>query len=198
MKYYNSEYVKYYSQEDLERLENVLSSHVADALAHENIKNCVMNNYMTPLCKGHKVIGSACTMMAGKSRTENNKRGLKALVDDTSKPGDVIVIDVDGYMEHVMWGGRVTMRSMKKGIQGIFIDGSTRDIEEIQSMNFPVFAKGKGLNASEGKIECLGINIPIRCGGVIVKPGDIIVADDTGAVVIPKENAKRIIELNLV
>lgn len=194
MEFFNEANSAYYTAEDLEKLVPVLSSHVADALKHIGIKNCVIQDYIKPMTvTGHKIIGSACTMMAGPARDPNCRRGLKELIDDVSKPGDVIVMDINGYTDAVMLGGRAAYRAKKKGVGAIFIDGSTRDIEEIREMDYPVFAKSRGLLASEGEIELMGFNIPVMLGGVVIKQGDIIVADDTGAVVIPKECAKKAI-----
>jgi len=193
MEYYNPMYAEYYTEEDLDKLKPVLSSHIADALKHIGIKNCVIPDDIYPVVPGKKIIGSACTMVCGKAREVNVRRGLKEMIDEVSQPGDVIVMDVGGNMEYVMLGGRAAYRAKKKGVQGFFIDGCTRDIAEIQEHGIPVLARGKGLIASEGEIELFGYNIPARIGGITIKAGDIIVSDDTGSVVIPKEHAKKAI-----
>lgn len=193
MEFYNPKYAEYYSEEDLDKLKPVLSSHIADALKHLGIKNCVIPDEIYQVTPGGKVIGSACTMMCGKAREVDTRRGLKEMIDNVSQPGDVIIMDIGGEKEYVMLGGRAAYRAKKKGIQAIFIDGSTRDIAEITEHGLPVYARGKGLLASEGEVELFGYNIPVRMGGTTIKEGDIVVADDTGAVVIPKEHAKKAI-----
>lgn len=193
MEFYNPKYAEYYTEEDLDKLKPVLSSHIADALKHIGYKNCVIPDEIYPVVPGEKIIGSACTMVCGSARSENVRRGLKEMIDEVSQPGDVIIMDIGGNMEYVMLGGRAAYRAKKKGVQGFIIDGCTRDIDEIKEHGMPVLARGRGLIASEGEIELFGYDIPARIGGITIKNGDIIVSDDSGTVVIPKEIAKKAI-----
>ena len=104
----------------------------------------------------------------------------------------VIVVDAEGAKTAV-WGGLATLNAKLKGVLAVVIDGSVRDVEEINKLKFPVFSKYNVPNA--GKPYNNGeINIPIVCGGEVVKPGDIIVGDCNGVAVIERHRINEIIE----
>jgi 3-hexulose-6-phosphate synthase/6-phospho-3-hexuloisomerase len=109
---------------------------------------------------------------------------------DMAKEGDVIVI-YNGRRDVAPWGGLATLSCLNKGIMGVVIDGAVRDIDDITTIGLPVFASTYVPNAGEPK----GFgenNAEITCGSLPVKPGDYIVGDDNGVVVVPKENAYEI------
>ena len=104
--------------------------------------------------------------------------------------GSVIVAD-SGTMDYAVCGGNVCMIAQRRGIAGFVIDGVVRDIKEIREAGFPVFGRGV-IPMPAIKKEVLPLNTPIICGGIDVNPGDIIVADEEGIAVIPKEKAQEI------
>lgn len=107
-------------------------------------------------------------------------------------PGSIIVASGAGK-KHAVAGGNVCAVAQKRGITGFIIDGVIRDIEEIRDAKFPVFARG--LSAKPGiKNKKLQLNVPIQCGGVIVNPGDIIIADEEGIAVVPYQQKDVVLE----
>lgn len=109
---------------------------------------------------------------------------------DVAKSGDVIVIDAGGIGPAV-WGELATNSAIQKKISGVVINGATRDTEEIRKLNFPVYAKL--ITPTAGEPRGLGeIGVPVRISGVQVNPGDWIVGDDDGVVVVSKETAVEI------
>jgi len=113
-----------------------------------------------------------------------------------AEPGDILVIDGRGHLDTSIWGGIQTLAAEKQGIVAVVVDGSIRDVEETRQADCAVFCRGvspvgphKGWGGS--------INEPIQCGGVSVSPGDIVVGDDDGVVVVPAADAERIIEKSL-
>ena len=110
----------------------------------------------------------------------------KALV--LAQPGDVIVIDGRGTVSRSLWGGNRSMTVAARGIEGVVIDGGTRDTDETRAAGLPLFARAicPMASGSSGPGE---INYPVACGGVVVNPGDIVVGDAEGIVVIPREDA---------
>lgn len=106
-----------------------------------------------------------------------------------AQPGDVIVIDAFGETETSIWGGLMTGLAKNAGVVGAVIDGSCRDTDEAKFLDFPVSAKASGPRqahtALSGRREPIGINVPISCGGVVVHPGDLVVADEIGVTVVP-------------
>jgi 3-hexulose-6-phosphate synthase/6-phospho-3-hexuloisomerase len=109
---------------------------------------------------------------------------------DVAEKGDIIVVDSGGTGKAV-WGELASSSCKRKGIAAVVIDGATRDLEDIKKMGFPVFARG--VRPTAGEPKGFGeINVPIICGNVSVRPGDYIVGDLDGVVVIPKESAIEI------
>jgi 4-hydroxy-4-methyl-2-oxoglutarate aldolase len=98
-------------------------------------------------------------------------------------PGSVIVVE-SGDLAHALAGGNVCAVAQRNGIAGFVLDGVIRDIAEVREMNFPVFARGI-IPVPGGKSAVLPLNVPIRCGGVPVQAGDLVVADEDGIVVVP-------------
>ncbi len=138
-----------------------------------------------PIVKGKKVVGKAVTVY-----TMDGDWAKTVEAIDTAKEGDVIVIKCSGDSSAV-WGELATRSCMNKGIAGVIIDGAVRDVDDIEKLGFPVFAKKVVPNAGDPK-GFGEINVKIVCGGVEVRPGDWIVADDNGVMVIPKERAYEV------
>jgi len=111
---------------------------------------------------------------------------LKAM--ELAQRGDVIVIDGRGTTTASLWGGNRSIYAAQKQLAGVIIDGAMRDVAESRQVNLPVFARAIAptAGASTGPGE---VNYPVSCGGVVVCPGDIVVADEEGIVVIPRGDA---------
>lgn len=172
---------KYSEEEIFEALLTVSTPNVSDAMHRKGT------------LKGIKQIIPA-TKMVGKALTVLTMRGdwaktVEAI--DQAKEKDVIVIDSEKSRAAV-WGELATISAIKRGVCGVVIDGAVRDVEDIREMKFPVFARYVSPHAGEPK-GFGEINVEIKCGGVIVRPGDIIFGDDNGVVAIPKERAVEIV-----
>jgi len=134
------------------------------------------------------LLGTAFTV---KSRPGDNIMLNKAI--DMAAPGDVIIVDAAGETGNSITGEMMITWAQQRGIAGLIIDGAVRDAGAIKKMNFPVYAAGvtpKG-PYKDGPGE---INISISCGGIVIKPGDIIVGDSDGVVVIDPQDAAELLE----
>ena len=135
-----------------------------------------------PLFPGIKMTGKAVTV-----RTYPGDWAKPVEAIDAAEKGDVLVVDAGGAGPAV-WGELATQSCIQKGISGVVIDGAVRDTQDIKKLKFPVFSKL--ITPTAGEPKGFGeINVPVKCGGVKVNPGDWIVGDDDGIVVIPKEKA---------
>jgi 3-hexulose-6-phosphate synthase/6-phospho-3-hexuloisomerase len=106
--------------------------------------------------------------------------------------GHVLVIDGQGELNTALWGSIITIAARLKGMEGVVIDGAVRDMAGIRKERFPVFARAAVPNA--GGAEYVGeINVPIQCGGVVVRPGDWVVGDEDGVVVVPAERLTTVL-----
>lgn len=159
--------------------------------ATPNIADCMgrhgaLHHSIKPIKDDTKMVGIACTV---RLRPGDNLMLHKAV--DIAQAGDVLVVDCEGHMKNAPWGELLTLAAMKKGIKGLVIDGVIRDVKDIRALGFPIFCKGMTPNGcdKDGPGE---VNLPISCGGVIVNPGDIVVGDDDGVVIIPRASASMI------
>jgi 4-hydroxy-4-methyl-2-oxoglutarate aldolase len=113
---------------------------------------------------------------------------------DLAEPGDVIVLAVGGVSGQACFGDMTATRCQAKGIEGVVIDGATRDVAGIRALGFPVFAREvtpRNYHYPAGA-DHGAVNVPVVCGGVLVEPGDIVLGDDDGVVVVPGGMAAEI------
>jgi regulator of RNase E activity RraA len=111
---------------------------------------------------------------------------------DDVKPGEVIVIDNSGREYCTVWGDIMTVVASKNKIAGTVIDGVCRDVPEIRKIGYPIFSRGYYMVTGKDRVEVDGVNIPVSISGIQVKQGDIILADDSGAVVIPRDAEEKV------
>lgn len=139
------------------------------------------------LVEGKRVAGKAFTV-----KTLGGDWGKVVKAVDLAEKGDIIVVDAQG-MEVAVWGELATLSAMKREIKGVVIDGAARDADDIKRLGFPVWAKYVTPNAGEphGHGE---LKAEINCCGISVRPGDIVIADEVGAVVVPRERAYEIFQ----
>lgn len=139
----------------------------------------------------HSLVGPAFTVKVAEG---DNLMFHKAM--DLAKSGDVIIIDAGGGMSRSIFGGLMTNYCRLRGVAGLLVDGCIRDADEIASMDYPVYARGVTPNGpyKNGPGE---INTPISFAGKVVFPGDIVVADGDGVVIIPQKEAPAILEAAL-
>lgn len=113
-----------------------------------------------------------------------------------AKPGDVLVVDAKGFMEAGPWGDVLTLQAMKLGIAGLVINGCVRDANLIIDLKFPVFCRGLSIKGT-GKNQPGKVNVPITIGDAVIRPGDIIVGDRDGLVVVAQDEVDMAIEKSL-
>jgi 4-hydroxy-4-methyl-2-oxoglutarate aldolase len=108
-------------------------------------------------------------------------------------PGSVIVVDAGGDVDHALAGGNVCAVAQRRGVAGFVADGVLRDLAEIRESAFPVFARGV-LPIPGAKAQARPLNVRVRCGGVLVEAGDVVVADEEGVVVVPRGRRAEVLD----
>jgi regulator of RNase E activity RraA len=108
------------------------------------------------------------------------------------RPGTVVVIDAQGIEDTGFIGSNNALNWKSKGAAGVITNGSCRDTDELILEKIPVYSKYQGGGTRPGRIEAGSINLPVTVGGVLVRPGDMVVADGDGVVVVPREQAKEV------
>jgi 3-hexulose-6-phosphate synthase/6-phospho-3-hexuloisomerase len=168
-------------EEIRELLTRVSSPNVSDAMHRGGAMTGVF-----PLVRETKMVGTAVTVQ---TFAGDWAKPVEAI--DLAAPGQVIVINNDGGIHIAPWGELATLSCQKKGIAGVVIDGAVRDVDDIRRLGYPVFARGTVPNAGEPK-GFGEINSEITCAGQRVRPGDWIIGDESGVVVVPRERAYEV------
>jgi len=109
--------------------------------------------------------------------------------------GDVVVLDNNGRTDCTVWGDILTVTAKMKGIAGTVIDGVCRDMPTILEEKYPVFSRGAFMMTGKDRVMVEATQVAVSIGGVQVRPGDILVGDDSGVVVVPQEMAEQVLEL---
>ncbi|MFF1450363.1 RraA family protein [Streptomyces sp. NPDC058274] len=107
-------------------------------------------------------------------------------------PGSVIVVETGGDVDYALAGGNVCAVAQRRGIAAFVADGVIRDLAEVRALGFPVFARGV-IPVPGTKSAVRPLNVPVRCGGVEVQAGDIVVADEEGIVVTPRDRQEQVL-----
>ena len=159
---------------------------ISDAFFRMGHKDRTMHSRIKPVDPGMKVAGPALTVKAYPGATHACDLAIQAVEE-----GQVIVVDGGAFLEAVLWGEIFSMMGMAKGAAGTVIDGAVRDVDDVIELGYPLFSAG--ITPAAGTVDKLGeINVPVSCGGVVVKPGDWVYGDRLGVVVAQPD---RIVEL---
>lgn len=181
-------------KELVEGFTKVASASVADAVDQIVGKRGYMDYTIKPRINEKKVVGPAVTIQEGPTdEVLPPQHALDAI--DESPEGSVIVIGVNGEPNVAIWGGIMTAGAVANGLAGAILDGGVRDLMEIRrDYDFSVFARSISPGTTLGRFKTLSSNEPVECGGILVNPGDLIVADLDGVVVVPKEHVTAVLE----
>ena len=153
------------------------------------------NRGSTGLQPYHHPAPLAGTAVTVRTRAGDNLAILRAF--DICRPGDVLVIDADGDVANALVGGIMTFYAASVGVAGMVLDGAIRDVAEIRERPFPVYARGVN-HRGPYKDGPGAINVPVSVGGMAVSPGDIVVGDQDGLVVLSRDEAPAVIEKALL
>lgn len=166
------------------RIREYSTTELCDGMLEKHVMEYTISERVTT----KKIVGPAYTV--------ESPAGVGGLVPDAilaAEEGQVLVVDAKGWCKSAVWGDQRSLCAVMKNMEGIVIDGAFRDIEGCEEVSFPVFAKA--LVPNSGKPVAEGtMQTEITCGGVNVRPGDIIVGDRNGVIVIKPEEAEAILE----
>jgi len=177
----------------LAQFDEVIKCYSASAVfADVQYRTGVMDSGIKPPFRA-KVTGQALTVQLSKGDLVDP---LKAL--EMGQPGDVIVVDAGGDKNTSVCGGLMGGLAKNRGIRAMIVDGAGRDTDELEDIAWPIWTRAitpRGTHTMfSGRKEELSINVPIQCGGVVVNPGDFIVADLMGVSVIPLGKAEEVLK----
>ena len=182
--------------EIMETFGKASTGNVADAVDEATGLRGFMSRDMKPVFKA-KVIGPAVTVLLRRA-LRNDKRdwpNLQIQTLDEAPPGSVMVEVLEDGLDTAGVGNLMATTAKVRGLAGMVIDGGARDIEELEEIGFPVWSRSQTPATSVGRYIPVARNVPVTCGGVLVRSGDWIVADKTGVVVVPVESLPQVLKL---
>jgi len=168
---------------------------VADAMEQLYGKRAYMYHDMRPLDKA-KFAGPAVTVLLNREENHDGSRALEGMLDaiDQAPAGSVYVMVVQDGLNYAGIGGLMSTAMKVRGLAGAVVDGGARDTPQISKIQFPVFSRSIVPSTTVNHYRFAGKNITVKCAGVDVRPGDIVVADMDGVVVVPVENAADVLK----
>ncbi len=178
-------------EEIIERLSKLDTCAVSDALDSLALKGATWG--VRPQWQCPRIVGRAVTMKIKPAGLQQPTQHLGTAPIEAAKPGDIIIIDNGGKLEFSCWGGLLALSAKLKGLSGVVIDGASRDIDEARELNFPVYARGAVPMTARGRVMQESFNQEIQFAGVQCHPGDLVIADGSGVVIIPKEKENEVV-----
>jgi regulator of RNase E activity RraA len=168
---------------------------VADAIEQLYGTQNYMPHDMRPLFKT-KFAGPAVTVLMKKEEHKEGPAATAGMIEaiDTAPPGSIYVMALEDGLDYGAVGGLMATTMKVRGLAGAIVDGSIRDLPQIQRIQFPIYSRGVTPGTTINHYRCAGINVPVTCAGVRVNPRDIITADEDGVVVVPREKAEEILK----
>jgi regulator of RNase E activity RraA len=177
----------------VQRLNRLDTSAVSDAMDSLGLKGVVLGIH--PVSVVRRIAGNVVTveLRAGPRLGASAHLGARAI--DGAEPGCVIVVAHEKRLEVAGWGGLLCAAARKRGIAGVIVDGACRDLDEAVELDFPVFARASVPVTARGRVYEACFNQPVSIGGLKISQYDLVIADRSGVVVLPKERAEEIIDL---
>ena len=160
---------------------------VCDALDAEGFVNQSPRLPLKPLAGTGVLIGRCrTTLWADMAHPDPTPYALELAAVDGCDPGDVLICAAGGSLRSGIWGELLTTAARNRGCVGVVADGAVRDVTRMRAMGFPVFALGTILYDSKDRQRVIDVQVPVLLGGVLFSPGDLVVADEDGVVVVPR------------
>lgn len=183
---------KTFDEKYRKRVLGLSTTNLSDAMDKIGIKGAISG--IRPVFPCPPIAGRAVTIKITAAGMKKSEHHLGVHAIDAASEGDVILIDNHGDVENNCWGEILSMGAKMKGVSGVVIDGAARDIDMCQKFDFPVYARAIVPITARGRIMQESFNTVVRIGDVQVRPGDIVLADINGIVIIPVEKIDEVLE----
>jgi regulator of RNase E activity RraA len=172
------------------------TGNVADAVDEATGARGWMSSDMKPILDT-KIVGRAATALMRPVLKNDGRKYQNHLLEilDQAEPGSILVYVMQDGLEIAAMGNLMATTAKVRGLAGVVIDGAVRDVTEIRQIGLPVWSRRVSPATSVGRMVSVDKQIPVQCGGVTVNPGDYLVADADGVVVVPQAAAERVVEL---
>ncbi|MFI9388041.1 RraA family protein [Kutzneria sp. NPDC052558] len=171
-----------------EALAALSTSGVSDALDRLGIPGQAQG--IAPLDRSFRLVGRAWTLRYG---PVGEDRGTVGDYIDDLGPGDVVVLDNQSRVDATVWGDLLTTTAHRRGVAGTVIDGVCRDVDRSLGLGYPVFSRGNWMRTGKDRVRVEATQVPVSIGGIRVEPGDLLLGDGDGLVVVPAGRADEVI-----
>lgn len=176
-----------------ERFEKLSTTNISDALDALGLHGATYG--IRPMAeRWGKFAGPAVTVKMTAAGETKGKHHLGVKAIEAADKGDVIIIDNGGRLDTSCWGGILANGAKYKGVSAVAIDGACRDLDDCLEVDFPVYARGTVVATARGRVMEESTNVMIQFGGVQVRPGDIVMGDRSGIVIVPLEHVEAVLE----
>jgi regulator of RNase E activity RraA len=185
-----------YTKEVTEQFKKISTASISDAVDLVTGTRGFMDFEVKPRINERRIAGPAVTVK--EVWTDEKLPPVHALeAVDESEAGSIIVIGIEGSPKDVaVWGGLMAAGAVANELAGAVLDAGVRDVTEIKrDFDFPVFSRSVSPATTVGRYKTEALNVPVECGGVTVNPGDLVVADPDGVVVVPVEAVREVLEV---
>lgn len=178
------------------RYRKVATASVADAVDKVCGKRGYLDSAVKPRINEKRICGPAATVLEGPTDEFVPPQHALDLIDEV-EAGSVICIATGGLAEFAVWGGLMTAGAVANRHEGAVLDGGVRDLAEIRrDYDFPVFARAVSPGTTLGRFKTLASQVAIEIGGVTINPGDIVIGDIDGVVIVPREKAEAVLVMS--
>jgi len=178
----------------LRRYEQLYTGAISDVLREFALLDCALPGHLKPLRENRTVAGFAFTVKSAPNAKITGEMAFRTQMLSALTADAVIVWDTTGDEKATLWGGVMTATAVGLGVRGAVIDGGIRDTHQILEKDFPVFYKHRIPNGSLGRCQISHYQIPIKIGDALIKPGDIVLGDIDGVVIVPRDIAYSVLE----
>jgi regulator of RNase E activity RraA len=166
---------------------SLTSAVVCDALDAEGYREQSPRVQLRPLTTAGTLVGRCRTSLwADQFHVDSRPYELELQAVDACRPDDVLIAAAGGSMRSGIWGELLSTAAVNRGCVGAIVDGAVRDVRRMQTMEFPVFARGTCVYDSRDRQRVIDVDVPVEIGGVCFQPGDLVFADEDGVVVVPR------------
>lgn len=173
----------------LESFRTIDTATASDALDRLGIEGGCLG--IRQIVTGTRAVGRAATVRYRPVNRVAKPNNVDFL--DELEPGQIAVMDNGGREYCSVWGDIMTAHAIARGVVGTVIDGVCRDIPKMRELKYPMFSRGTFMQTGKDRIETDAINVPVTVGTRQVRPGDIVIADDTGVCIVPAQKAEEVI-----
>jgi regulator of RNase E activity RraA len=177
-----------------ERLTTAILSDSCDAAG---LRHQVLQQRLAPIVPGSRAMGRARTVRFAPSLADDSADPYRDAIDviDGIRAGQMVVISTDESNDSAFWGELFSAAALGAGASGVITDGNLRDTDRIAALGFPAFSRSRRPIDFRGRMRIVDVDVPVVLGGVEIRAGDLVIADDDGAVVVPRAREDEVLGL---